>query len=161
TSARVTITTKGAAADIFLDDRNVGVASQTTELVVLLSPKAPHKLRADRPGQDPDQITMPELSGGEQQSVVLEPKVKPPTARLRISTNPARAHLSFSARDQVEHDLGDAPVEHDLPAGDYTVFARLSGYERAHQPVSIEQLGVTRDIAIRLKPLPTWWERNR
>ncbi|MBI2894184.1 MAG: PEGA domain-containing protein [Deltaproteobacteria bacterium] len=72
----------------------------------------------------------------------------PRTSRLRVSTDPPRAHLVVNGVPR-----GESPWEGDLPPGRAVVRARRDGFMPATQEVILEP-GASLDVPLRLVPRP-------
>ncbi|MBV8762302.1 MAG: PEGA domain-containing protein [Deltaproteobacteria bacterium] len=155
-AAHVTVTVHGGDAEVAVDGYVIGTVTANGSLVVLVATEGgrEHVIRAARAGAAEDTQTLRGLQPGEQRAVTLEPKS---TGTLAITSDPTGATIT---RGKAGAALGLAPVSLQLAPGSYELWGRLPEREPAVHNVVV-RAGETQQVTFHLRPLPTWWERNR
>ena len=155
-AAHVTVTARGGEVELSIDGYVVGKVAPDAPLEVLVATEGgrEHVLRASRPGAEPDTQTLRDLKPGETRAIVVEPKT---TGTLAVTSDPPAAHLT---RGKGGPELGIAPVTLTLAPGSYEIYATLPDRETAVRNL-VMHAGESQQVTFHLRPLPTWWERNR
>jgi len=155
-SAHVTVSVRGGDAQLAVDGYAIGPISANSSLVVLVSTDGgkEHVVRATRAGAADDNITLRDLKPGEQRAIMLEPKS---TGIVNVASEPAGAQLT---KGKGGTGLGLAPLSLTLVPGSYDLWASLPDRESQVRSVVVHA-GETQQVTFHLRPLPSWWERNR
>ena len=155
-AAHVTVSVRGGDAEVAVDGYAIGTVTANSSLVVLVSTDGgkEHVVRAARAGAADDSVTLRDLKPGEQRAITLEPKS---TGTLNIASDPTGARLT---KGKGGAGLGLAPVSLTLAPGNYDLWASLPDRESQVRSVVVHA-GETQQITFHLRPLPSWWERNR
>jgi len=153
-SGQLNVRTEIDFADVLLDGRRVGTTTKASPLFLLVAPDLgrEQKLVARRDGYYDAERVLESLSVGTPVDIVLTPKPIPKTATLTVESIPTGAQLTGFSR---------TPQTLELPPGDHTITATMSGHEPAVQTVHLE-VGEARKLTLSLREIaPSWWEKHK
>lgn len=155
-AAHVTVSVRGGDSEVAVDGYAIGTISANSSLVVLVATEGgkEHVVRAARAGAADDSVTLRDLKPGEMRAVTLEPKS---TGIVNVASEPMGAQLR---KGKGGVGLGLAPLSLQLAPGNYDLWASLPDRESQVRSIVVHA-GETQQITFHLRPLPSWWERNR